>query len=179
MSITLLIEQNVYRYYALTDHTLSLLFTRHQQVCVFLSVSCDTLSQRFDPCLCFYFCNRSFLWTTKAWNGDGDTADRWFFYPSRLRYTAAQSNRLTHINLCDSPAWTLETNKRVISGFNWRQTNTSILRCTVEHLAVVIQMLAWRHLSQQHITSTLLTFTHNVYFRFVICCFFLTGHKYT
>lgn len=27
MSITLLIEQNVYRYYALTDHTLSLLFT--------------------------------------------------------------------------------------------------------------------------------------------------------
>lgn len=30
MSITLLIKQNVYRYYALTD-TLSLLFTRHQE----------------------------------------------------------------------------------------------------------------------------------------------------
>lgn len=31
MSITLLIKQNVYRYYALTDdNTLSLLFTRHR-----------------------------------------------------------------------------------------------------------------------------------------------------
>lgn len=30
MSITLLMEQNVYRYYALADHALSLLFTRHR-----------------------------------------------------------------------------------------------------------------------------------------------------
>lgn len=37
MSITLLFEQNVYRYYALTDHTLSLLFTRYQVCFHFMS----------------------------------------------------------------------------------------------------------------------------------------------
>lgn len=25
---------------------------------------------RFKPCLWFYFCNQSFIWITKAWNGD-------------------------------------------------------------------------------------------------------------
>lgn len=35
-------------------------------------------------------------------------------------------------------------------------------------------MLASHHLSQQHITSTLLTFTHDVYFRCVICLLFFS-----
>lgn len=47
MSITLLIEQNVYRYYALTDHTLSLLFTRHQVCFPFMCHLFNGLSHAF------------------------------------------------------------------------------------------------------------------------------------
>lgn len=47
MSITLLIEQNVYCYYALADNTLSLLFTRHQVCFRFLLHLVNGLSPAF------------------------------------------------------------------------------------------------------------------------------------
>lgn len=142
--------------------------------CVF-PFSCVTFFNGVKPCLCFYFCNQSFIWTTKAWNGDGRHNWQAISTPSVCGTPLhRQNNRLNtsiRVDFCS-----VNTHLRKNSDFwvNWTQTqtHTSALRCTVEHLAVVIQMLAWHHLSQQHITSTLLTFTHNVYFRFVICCFF-------
>lgn len=137
-----------------------------------VSISCVTFFKWFKSCLCFYFFNQSFIWTTKAWNGDG--WHKWqAISPLVWSTPAAQSNRLNTSFCIDSPVWIF-----TLQNSDFWIKHTSALRCTVEHLVAVIQMLAWHHLSQQHITSTL-TFTHNVCFRFVVCVFFLTEHKYT
>lgn len=49
MSITLLIEQNVYRYYALTDHALTIVYKTSK--CV--SVSCVTFFNGLSPAFVF------------------------------------------------------------------------------------------------------------------------------
>lgn len=181
MSITLLIEQNVYRYYALTEHTLSLLFTRHQVFPIRVT----------SPFIFFFFCSDglspAFVFSLVVGR---------YFEPQRLemvtvdktkhkkKQNATKTDRLSITPICGTPLHrAVDSNIHSSHSPLWifRQwfvdklnPNTSVLWFTVEYMAILIQMLASHHLSQQHITSTLLTFTHDVYFRCVVCLLFFS-----
>lgn len=96
MSITLLIKQNVYRYYALTDHTLSLLFTRHQ-VC-FSVFMCHLFFNGVSPAFVFTSVISHLFEPQRLEMVMVDTTDRRFL-PLGLRYAAAQTEQQTkHIH---------------------------------------------------------------------------------
>lgn len=78
MSITLLIEQNVYRYYALTDHTLSLLFTRHQVCFHFM---CHVFFNGLSPAFVFTSIISHLFEPQRLEMVTVDTTDRRFLLP--------------------------------------------------------------------------------------------------
>lgn len=122
-----------------------------------------------------------YFWSTKAWNGDGrqqkkKKTDRLTNPPPAPACGTPLRRAIdNHIHASHGPLWII-FRQPVVHQLN---TKASVFRTQkFEHLAILIQMLASHHLSQQHITSTLLTFTH-VYFRCVICLlFFVLDKKY-
>lgn len=149
-----------------TPNPKSLLFTGHQKAFPFdPSLFWNGLTPAFR-CTCVI---DHFLESQRLEMVMDDTSGRRSPHPATParrqagRQAAVHSNRLhTSILRCEHLAAEETT------------IGDSTLRCTVEHLAVVITDAS---LSQQHITSTLLKFTHNFYFRLDYFVLDIRRHK--
>jgi len=136
----------------LTDHALSLLFTRHQVFSVSWVTFFNGLCPAFDLTSLVIYSNHKGLkwwWLTQL------TGNVSLCMGTPLHREIDETHPPTLTLQCENA-----THRKSDFWLNWIQTQMSIGPQThVEPLAVGIEMLAWHHLSQQHITSTLLTFT--------------------
>lgn len=119
MSITLLIEQNVYRYYALTDHTPSH-YCLQDIECVFRFM-CHLFLNGLSPAFVFTSVISHLFEPQRLEMVMVDTTDQAISPPS-LRYTAAQSNRLNTSIRC----WFSSVNIQLIKSVVKLNTDTNI-----------------------------------------------------